>query len=172
MSVQQKPFVERNIEINQGQPLQLSFPVRDSNGNPVDVTGAGITFKIRRYVNTPAIFTATEADLATPDSSDPTAVQINVPTTYTAGWRFGSAKYEITVNLPDGPLVVARGYLRVTRNLTAEVTGDPTEPVSTGGGTVNFIVEWSGHGPPGTILGSEPGDSYLDVDTGDVYVLS
>ena len=30
---------------------------------------------------------------------------------------------------------------------------------------------WFGSGPPGTILGSKPGDRYLDEDTGDVYKL-
>lgn len=30
---------------------------------------------------------------------------------------------------------------------------------------------WFGHGPPGTIIGSKPGDRYLDEDTGDIYQL-
>lgn len=30
---------------------------------------------------------------------------------------------------------------------------------------------WSGVGPPGTIVGANPGDSYLDTDTGDIYLL-
>lgn len=31
---------------------------------------------------------------------------------------------------------------------------------------------YEGHGAPGTIVGSQAGDKYLDLDTGDVYVLS
>lgn len=31
---------------------------------------------------------------------------------------------------------------------------------------------YSGHGAPGTISGSAPGDMYLDLDNGDVHVLS
>jgi hypothetical protein len=31
---------------------------------------------------------------------------------------------------------------------------------------------WWGHGPPGSISGSMVGDLYIDVDTGDIYVLS
>lgn len=32
-------------------------------------------------------------------------------------------------------------------------------------------VWWTDHGPPGTIVGSKPGDKYIDMDTGDVYTL-
>lgn len=31
---------------------------------------------------------------------------------------------------------------------------------------------WTGHGPPGTIIGSHPGDEYLNLDNGDIYTLS
>jgi hypothetical protein len=52
------------------------------------------------------------------------------------------------------------------------------------GDSVVYIVEpvaatgprgsgwYSGHSAPGTIAGSQAGDMYLDLDTGDVYVLS
>jgi hypothetical protein len=33
-------------------------------------------------------------------------------------------------------------------------------------------TQWfEGHGAPGTVAGSIPGDFYLDLDTGDVYLL-
>lgn len=28
---------------------------------------------------------------------------------------------------------------------------------------------WTGHGAPGTIIGSSVGDEYIDLDTGDIY---
>jgi hypothetical protein len=31
---------------------------------------------------------------------------------------------------------------------------------------------WVGTGPPGTIIGSSPGDVYLDETTGDLYTLT
>lgn len=31
---------------------------------------------------------------------------------------------------------------------------------------------WTGHGMPDIILGSAPGDEYLDMDTGNIYVLT
>lgn len=38
-------------------------------------------------------------------------------------------------------------------------------------GTFGGTAWWSGNGPPVTVIGSKPGDKYLDVDTGDVYTL-
>jgi hypothetical protein len=31
---------------------------------------------------------------------------------------------------------------------------------------------WKGHGPPGTIIGSQVGDEYVDLNTGDLYVMN
>jgi len=31
---------------------------------------------------------------------------------------------------------------------------------------------WTGHGVPSTIIGSAPGDEYLDMDTGYIYILT
>ena len=33
-------------------------------------------------------------------------------------------------------------------------------------------IRFTGHGAPGTIIGAEPGDTYLDLDTGDLYKLT
>lgn len=32
-------------------------------------------------------------------------------------------------------------------------------------------IRFTGYGPPSTIVGSEPGDTYMDLATGDVYKL-
>ena len=34
------------------------------------------------------------------------------------------------------------------------------------------ITRWYGDGPPGVIVGSSPGDEYLDRLTGDLYTLT
>lgn len=41
--------------------------------------------------------------------------------------------------------------------------GDPGAP-----GQIRF----TGHGAPGTIIGANPGDTYMDLDTGDLYKLT
>jgi hypothetical protein len=36
---------------------------------------------------------------------------------------------------------------------------------------LSLAAMWVGHGAPGVIIGSRPGDEYVDLDTGDVYEL-
>lgn len=45
--------------------------------------------------------------------------------------------------------------------------GIPGQPGSDGDG----MDWWSGQGPPGTIVGSSPGDKYVDELTGTIYTL-
>lgn len=33
-------------------------------------------------------------------------------------------------------------------------------------------IRFTGHGPPGVIVGAEPGDTYMDLLTGDLYKLT
>lgn len=33
-------------------------------------------------------------------------------------------------------------------------------------------IRFTGHGPPGVIIGAEPDDTYMDLDTGDIYKLN
>ena len=47
----------------------------------------------------------------------------------------------------------------------AHMIGPPGPPGKDG------QIRFTGYGPPGTIVGSEPGDTYMDLATGDVYKL-
>jgi len=47
-----------------------------------------------------------------------------------------------------------------------------TEPLATGATGPRGTNWYSGHGAPGTIPGSTPGDMYIDLDSGDLYVLA
>jgi hypothetical protein len=47
------------------------------------------------------------------------------------------------------------------------ITSGPQGPPGPPGSVTTF----SGMGPPGTIIGSSPGDTYLDITTGIIYVL-
>jgi hypothetical protein len=38
-------------------------------------------------------------------------------------------------------------------------------------GTFGGTAWWAGNGPPDAVIGSKPGDKYIDVTTGDVYTL-
>jgi hypothetical protein len=38
-------------------------------------------------------------------------------------------------------------------------------------GTFGGTAWWSGNGAPVTVIGSKPGDKYIDINTGDVYTL-
>jgi hypothetical protein len=53
------------------------------------------------------------------------------------------------------------------------VDGEQGPPGPPGGvGPSGALVKWFGNGPPGLIIGAEPNDLYLDLDTGDIYTLS
>lgn len=48
-----------------------------------------------------------------------------------------------------------------------------TEPVATGGDTEVVMPTWHhGDGPPGVIVGAQPGDFYVDDLTGNYYRLT
>ena len=47
----------------------------------------------------------------------------------------------------------------------AQMVGPPGPPGKDG------QIRFTGMGPPGTIVGSSPGDTYMDLATGDVYKL-
>lgn len=79
---------------------------------------------------------------------------------------------------PGGAVTVERTTNRTTEVATrgpqgpkgdpgrdAEQMGPPGPPGKDG------QIRFTGYGPPGTIVGSEPGDTYMDLATGDVYKL-
>lgn len=51
--------------------------------------------------------------------------------------------------------------------------GPPGTPGPPGppGPTYEGLAWWFGEGPPGTIIGSKPGDKYMDTVTGFIYTL-
>ena len=56
----------------------------------------------------------------------------------------------------------------------------PTGPAGSGTGATGPTgapgrdgqIRFSGHGPPGVIIGASPDDTYVDLDTGDIYKLT
>lgn len=50
--------------------------------------------------------------------------------------------------------------------------GDKGDPGTDGIDGDDGQIRFTGHGVPGTIVGSSPNDTYLDLDTGDVYKLT
>lgn len=49
--------------------------------------------------------------------------------------------------------------------------GTGTTPGPPGPAGKDGQIRFTGHGPPGTIVGAEPGDTYMDLTTGDIYKL-
>lgn len=47
----------------------------------------------------------------------------------------------------------------------------PAGPKGESGDAFQGVVWFDGHGEPGLILGSKPGDKYVDLDTGVVWTL-
>lgn len=50
-------------------------------------------------------------------------------------------------------------------------TPGPQGPQGPSGPTYEGIAWWYGDGPPTTIVGSKPGDFYMDLDDGTIYKL-
>lgn len=55
---------------------------------------------------------------------------------------------------------------RAVADALENVVGIPGPPGKDG------QIRFTGNGPPGTIVGAEPGDTYMDLDTGDIYKLT
>ena len=65
------------------------------------------------------------------------------------------------------PLVTDRApSQRAVADALEDVVGVPGPPGKDG------QIRFTGHGPPGTIVGAEPGDTYMDLSTGDIYKLT
>lgn len=65
------------------------------------------------------------------------------------------------------PLVTDRApSQRAVADALEDVVGVPGPPGKDG------QIRFTGHGPPGTIVGAEPGDTYMDLNTGDIYKLT
>lgn len=59
-----------------GEPVKITFSVKDQNGNAVIVTGATATYKIARRIGETALLTKTDADGITLDN-DTAVVEFN-----------------------------------------------------------------------------------------------
>lgn len=90
------------------------------------------------------------------------------------GWTWG-----VTYSLFDATGKPTTSPQAHSMLLPQGTTVDLTNVAPVDSSTGNAIVvgprgtNWyTGHGAPGTIAGSLPGDQYLDLDTGDIYTLS
>lgn len=71
-------------------------------------------------------------------------------------------------------IAVDEGFVGTPAEWLASLIGPPGPPGPPGDGdgtTSRTAVAWAGHGPPATIIGSSPGDAYLDLDTYNIYTL-
>lgn len=126
--------------------------------------------------------------LCTPDPSDPTiagAQGIKLIATDDADLNPVNWTWTVSYSLvgPDGSrLGSPRGHsMALPQGTTVDLT--LVQPVESSTGNAILVgsigptgprgSDWfTGHGAPGTIVGSLPGDQYLDLDTGDIYNLS
>lgn len=77
---------------------------------------------------------------------------------------------DVTVDPPEVPgITIAPPNPDVGTLVPTEGPQGPEGPQ----GRPGEIVDWfTGHGPPGLIIGAGPGDMYIDEDTGTLYQLS
>jgi hypothetical protein len=75
--------------------------------------------------------------------------------------------------MSDEEIVVVTPDEQVVEVVVDGEQGPPGPPGLNGPpGPSGALVKWYGNGPPGVIIGSSPGDFYLDLDTGDIYQLN
>lgn len=74
-----------------------------------------------------------------------------------------------TYNLMDGTLVVKSPPPPDWVSLSGP-PGPPGPPGPVGPSGLGF--QWIGQGPPNTVIGASPGDTYLDTESGYIYQLS
>lgn len=83
--------------------------------------------------------------------------------------------FEIEVNTPSIGVEVAPKQTPVTpggEKLIIAATPGPRGPQGPpGGGSSEGTAWWYGEGPPATLIGSKPGDYYIDTLTGLLYKL-
>lgn len=77
----------------------------------------------------------------------------------------------IEVLAPARPAVELAGVGMQGPRGTQGTTGPPGPPGPPGSQGSVGGRRWYGDGPPGTVVGSAPGDEYLDRLTGDLYYL-
>jgi hypothetical protein len=105
--------------------------------------------------------------------------------------QWGYWAYEIAINVPTAPDNFDAGVLAIVPATDQGVIVDTTDPrhpvvsLDVNSAPFNTVIQratasvgnagqprFTGQGPPGVIEGANPGDSYLDTTTGDIYTLS
>lgn len=81
----------------------------------------------------------------------------------------GSPVQEVSGAAQPTALSAPPGAVDVSSTAALEIPGPqgPQGPTGSPG-----QPRWAGEGPPGTIIGAQPGDAYLDTLTGNLYQLT
>lgn len=104
-----------NITAQQGKTWRIVVSATDSSGDPLDFSGYGAEWQVRRSYNTDALVTLTDEDGITFGSGTLTIV---VPVAITAALGTGGYVHEIELIQPD---LERPPFLRGTLSVTPEV---------------------------------------------------
>lgn len=105
------------MTIYRGASFILTINVRDTDGNPVDLTGATARAEVRRRA---AVSSALVLDLA-PAITDQAGgiITINIPGATTAALEPGTGKWDLLVDMPGGDTLVLVPPSDITIEATA-----------------------------------------------------
>lgn len=102
-----------DLTIKQGETTTISWPIVDSSGEPMDLTGWTARGQVRKSVSADDVlyeWTPEAANITTASSS----VTVSIPADDSSAWDFKAAVYGIEMESASGQVVrVAQGRLSV-----------------------------------------------------------
>lgn len=107
-----------NLIIDQGTTWAMMWPIVDTDGNPIDVTGWTVQAQIRPSVTSNEVYHewTTEAGNATTEQG---AVVLSVSAPESTGWNWRSAVYDVELTDPQGRVArIAEGNVTVSAEVT------------------------------------------------------
>lgn len=87
-------------------------------------------------------------------------------------WQVVLRQPKVTAATATQPVVVVGVVRPVGRLGVLAWPGPAGPPGPPGPSTTGGVRRWHGNGPPGLLVGAQPNDEYLDLSTGDLYLLT
>ena len=115
-----------NFTIEQGATFKRTFRYKDSNGNPISLSGSLVRMQIRQNVNSDVVideFTSNNNSfvLTTPaGGSEVNQINLEITATETAAFNFNNAVYDIEIDSGDEVIRLLQGKIKLSKEVTRD----------------------------------------------------
>ena len=107
-----------DLVIEQGTTWAISWPIRDENDQPVDVTGWSVRAHVRAHRDSTEVLHEWSSQLGNAEASGSDVILSVGPSTSSA-WNWSDGVYDVELTDPTGNVArVAAGTVRVSREVT------------------------------------------------------